>query len=245
MRQKPPPEGVGHIVRDGEWVGSIAIRYGIADWEKDVWQHPRNAKLRKDREDPHVLAVGDELFIPPWLEKKEPGATEQRHRFKLKTPNELFRLRILDTEGDPVADAQYTLEVECGPGGGVYKQQNTHTDGDGILQETIPSTAISGRLIVPDANIDMRLSFGHLAPLDSDDEKVVVRGAQQRLRSLGYYNGPSDGNKSPELSQAVAAFQNFCKENLDSGDSRITDPVNTDGVLSKTTLAALEKFYGC
>lgn len=245
MRQKPPPEGVNHVVRDGEWVGSIAVRYGIADWEKDVWKHPRNARLRMKRKDPHVLAVGDELFIPPWEDKQEPGATQQRHRFKLKTPNELFRLRILDTEGEPVADAEYNLEIDCEPGGGAFRQQNTHTDGDGVLQETIPSTATVGRLRVPDASIDMRLNFGRLAPLNSDDEKVTVRGTQQRLRSLGYYDGTDDGRVSPELKQAIAAFQNFCKENLDAGDSRIIDPVDVDGALSKKTLAALEKFYGC
>ena len=245
MREKPPPEGVNHIVRDGEWVGSIAVRYGIADWEKDVWQHPKNALLRKKRKDPHVLATGDELFIPPWLEKEEPGPTGHRHRFKLKTPNECFRLRILDEQGEPVARAAYTLDIVCGPGGGTYKQRGTHTDADGILEEVIPSTAVAGRLLVPDASIDMQLDFGRLAPMDTADEELTVRGAQQRLSSLGYYDGPVDGRTRPELEAAVRRFQQFCKDALGAGDSRVADPGDVDGKLSEPTIAALLKFYGC
>jgi hypothetical protein len=245
MRQKPPPEGLTHIVKEGEWVGSIAIMYGFADWEKDVWQHSKNTELRETRKNPHTLAVGDPLYIPPWQKKEESGATGQRHKFKLKTPNEYFRLRILDEDGEPVANAEYTLEIEYEPGGGVYKQKGIHTDSDGVLEEIIPSTVISGRLIVPDAGIDMRLDFGHLDPLDTTDESVAIRGAQQRLRSLGYYDGPTNGLMSPELQEAIADFQLFCKENLNVGDSRIIDPGEIDGSLSKKTVNALLKFYGC
>ena len=245
MREKPPPEGVNHVVKDGEWVGSIAVRYGIADWDKDVWRHPKNDSLRRDREDPHVLAVDDKLFIPPWEDKEEPGQTEQLHRFKLKMPNEIFRLRILDVDGDPVTNAKYTLEIDHGPGGGSYKQQGARTDSDGVLEEVIPSTATVGRLRVPDASIDMRLDFGHLAPMDRDDEKLAIRGAQQRLSSLGYYDGPADGVMNPGLEKAISAFQQFCKDNLGTGDSRITDPGDVDGTLSKPTVAALQTFYGC
>ncbi|MHC4203013.1 MAG: peptidoglycan-binding domain-containing protein [Planctomycetota bacterium] len=245
MRQKPPPEGLTHVVKEGEWVGSIAIIYGFADWEKDVWQHSKNATLRETRKNPRTLAAGDPLFIPPWQEKEESGATEQRHKFKLKTPSEIFRLRILDEDGEPVADAKYTLEIECKPGGGIYKQEKTQTDGDGVIEEIIPSTAISGRLIIPDAGIDMKLSFGYLSPLDSTDEKVVIRGAQQRLRSLGYYGGDINGVMSPELQEAIVAFQRFCKERLDAGDDRVSDPGELDGTLSDETIKALAKYYGC
>ncbi len=245
MRQKPPAEGLTHAVKEGEWVGSIAVLYGFADWEQDVWKHPKNAKLREQRKDPHVLAERDELYIPPWQEKEESCASEQRHKFKLKTPNECFRLRVLDEEGEPVADAEYTLEIECEPGGGVYKQEGTRTDAEGVLEEIIPSTATVGRLLVPDAGIEMDLNFGRLDPVDTDDEKVAIKGAQQRLRSLGYYNGPLNGLMSPVLQEAIVEFQRFCKENLDTGDSRIVDPGEVDGRLSEQTVAALLKFYGC
>ncbi len=245
MRQKPPPEGLTHKVKEGEWIGSIAILYGFADWENDVWHHAKNTKLRETRKNPRTLAAGDELFIPPWQEKEESGATEQRHKFKLKTPNEYFRLRILDEEGEPVADAKYTLDIDCDPGGGTYKQQGTQTDPDGVLEEVIPSTAISGRLIVSEAGIDMRLDFGHLYPLDTTDENVAIRGAQQRLCSLGYYKGDTNGIMNPELQEAIADFQLFCKENLDSGNDRISDPGDIDGKLSEKTVKALLKFYGC
>jgi peptidoglycan hydrolase-like protein with peptidoglycan-binding domain len=65
------------------------------------------------------------------------------------------------------------------------------------------------------------------------------------LSSLGYYEGDINGIMSPELREAIAGFQRFCKENLDSGDSRISDPGDIDGTLSEKTVKALLKFYGC
>jgi len=29
-----------------------------------VWKHPKNAELRKSRDNPHVLQEGDKLFVP-------------------------------------------------------------------------------------------------------------------------------------------------------------------------------------
>ncbi len=245
MPLKPPAEGLTHLIQDGEWAGSIAIRYGFADWEKDVWQHAKNAQLREKRKDPHVLAKGDQLFIPPWEEKEETGATEQCHKFKLKTPSELFRLRILDTEGEPVKNSEYTLKLEYGPGGGTFKQKKTRTDDQGVVEETIPSTAISGILLVPDAGIELHLDFGHLDPMDPADEVLMIKGAQQRLNGLGYYAGPIDGKKSAALESAVIAFQKFCQQNKDAGDPSIIDPGEIDGTLNDKTRHALQKFYGC
>jgi hypothetical protein len=243
MPTKPPAEGLKHTVKQGQWVGSIALIYGFADWEKDVWEHADNAQLKELRKDPHVLAPGDELFIPPWTDKKESCATESRHSFKLKTPNETIRVRILDEDGEPVKNAKYVLELEYEAGGGTFKQKNTTTDGEGVLTEVIPSTVRSGIVRVPDAKLEIQLDFG-LAPLNAGEELAIL-GAKQRLSALGFYRGPIDSQSGPGLSNAVEAFQRFCVRNKDSGDPSIMDPGEITAELNDKTKEALLKYYGC
>lgn len=241
---KPPVDGLTHTVEDGEWVGSVAIRYGFADWEADVWKHGENASLRDKRKDPHLLAPGDKLFIPAWEEREEECATEERHTFELKTPTEVFRLRVLDIDGEPVANKAYTLAIETVGSGVVFKQQGKTTDGDGMLEEVIPSTARSGRLRVPDAMIDMAVSFGTLYPVDSDEEAIRTRGAQQRLAAIDFYDGEITGELDEGTRMAVGLFQRFCADNK-GVKPEIVDAGEVNGELTKATRDALIKYYGC
>lgn len=245
MSRSKPPEDGKHFVEDGEWVGSIAAAYGYFDWDKDVWQHAQNAKLKELRQDPRVLAPGDELFIPPWEEKKESCATEKKHKFKVKTPSEVLRIRLLDEEGKPLKDEDYQLDLDYDPGGGVFKQANPKTDNDGVVTESIPSTAISGRLRLPRLKQEIALRLGYLTPMDLNDEQKLIRGVQERLSALGFAPGPVDGINGPQTRAAVMSFQQFCQDNKDKNDSSIIDSGPVDGIVGKTTKAALLSYYGC
>ena len=120
MPTKPPADGK-HKVADGEWAGSIALNYGFTDWES-IWNLPENDELRRNREDDaHTLAEGDVLFLPQWTQKEESGDTEQRHKFQLNTPSEVLRIRVLGENGEPLAGAQYVLDITCTPGGGARR----------------------------------------------------------------------------------------------------------------------------
>ncbi len=244
MANKPPLDGK-HIVTDGEWVGSVGIFYGYADWEQDVWRDPKNEDLRNLRKDPHVLAEGDVLFIPAWEEKKESCATEKKHRFQLKVPSEVLRIRLLDEEGEPLKDEDYKLEIDFRPGGGIFKQKNPKTDGDGVATESIPSTATSGRLRLPRLNQEIVLQLGYLTPMDLNDEGKLIRGVQERLSALGFAPGPIDGINGPQTRGAVMSFQQFCQDNKDKSDPSIIDSGPVDGVVGKQTRAALLSYYGC
>lgn len=244
MSMKPPADGLIHKIEDGEWVGSVAIRYGFADWETDVWKHAKNDELRRKRPDPHVLAPGDELYIPPWEDKKEDCATEQKHTFKLKTPTEVLRVRVLDEDGEPVANKEYVLDIDYGGSGVVYKQRNKTTDADGMIEEVIPSTAKGGRLVVPDAKVDMAVSIGRLYPVDAEDEALSVRGAQQRLAAIDMYDGEITGELDELTREAIARFQAFCKANKGAAPE-IIDAGEVNGKLTRETKDALIKYYGC
>jgi hypothetical protein len=245
MSRSKPPEDGKHLVEDGEWVGSIAAAYGYFDWDKDVWQHSQNAKLRDLRPDPRVLAVGDELFIPPWEEKKESCATQKKHKFKVKTPTEFLRIRVLGLDGKPLGNLDYVLALDCAPGGGSYQQKNKKTNGDGILEESIPSTAMRGLILFPKLQHTMELRLGYLTPMDFNDKPKLIRGVQQRLLAIGFHPGEIDGLDGPATRSAVMGFQQFCAENKDKGNPRITDAGPVDGVVGAKTRAALLKYYGC
>jgi len=243
-RSRPPDDGK-HLVEDGEWVGSIAAAYGFFDWDHDVWQHPQNAKLKALRQDPRVLAAGDELFIPPWEEKKVSCATDKKHKFKVKTPKEFLRIQVLGVDGKPLSSLDYVLEIHCAPGGGKYEQKNKKTNGDGILEELLPSTATEGVLIFPKLQHKMALRLGFLAPMDLEDKPNLIRGAQQRLLAIGFHPGEIDGLEGPATKSAVTAFQQFCVDNKDKSNPRILDCGAVDGIIGPQTRAALLKYYGC
>lgn len=239
-----PPEDGQCVVHDGEWVGSIAVRYGYVEWDQDIWQHEKNSDLRQRRGDPHVLAPGDVLYIPPFDPKYEPGATEQRHKFQLKVPTEVLRIRFLRPDGTPLKNEDYLLNIETGDGGGVFTQRNKKTDGNGLLEEAIPSSALAGTLKFTRLHQAIQLRLGYLYPMDFNDKPKLILGTQQRLKWLGFYTAEIEPDEGPELESALRAFQQFCKDNAGKGDERISDAGPVDGTLSQQTRDALVKFYG-
>jgi hypothetical protein len=244
MANRPPSDGI-HVIVDGEWVGSVAMHYGFSDWNKEVWQLPQNASLRQKRPDPHVLGVGDKLFIPPWQEKVVDCPVAKRHRFELKVPTEVLRLRLLGEDAKPIKDEEYKLEIEHEPGGGTFKQAHSKTDGEGVLTEDVPSTARSGLLRLPRLHQHIELRIGFLTPLDLDDPEKLIRGAQERLASLGFDPGLIDGVDGARTQAAVAAFQEFCRLNKGQADPSVIDAGPVNGVVDTVTKKALMSYYGC
>ncbi len=241
---KKPPAGGKHKVKEGEWVGSIAATYSYYDWFNRVWQREENKALRDKRQDPHVLTAGDQLFIPPLEEKEEPGSTEQKNRFRLKTAREALRIRLLGTDGQPLASEPYELRVEHGGAPDKFEQQNESTDDDGILEESIPLSATRAVLKLKNQGNEIELLIGHLEPLDLSKKKVLIKGVQQRLAALGFEPGRIDGMDGPLTQAAVKRFQQFCKDNAGS-DASIIDSGPVDGIVGEKTVAALLKYYGC
>lgn len=241
MPTRPPDDG-HYTVRDGEWVGSIAEKFGYTDWEHDVWTRSENAQLKELRKDPHVLAVGDVLFIPPWEDKQVDGATAQRHKFKLKAPTEILRLRVVDEYKNPLKNEEYELTLRYDPSGGSYKQANKKTDGTGAFTETVPSTTTVGMLKFPRLKQTIRLRFGYLTPMDPDKPELLYRGGQQRLLAIGFNPGPINGEYNSMTRGAIKSFQQFCKDNPNL--THVADAGPVDGILGPKTRAALTKYYG-
>jgi hypothetical protein len=189
-----PAGGTEHVVRQGDSTTSLAFQHGLF-WQT-IWNHPANAQLRRRRGDQNVLLPGDRVFIPDVRTREESGATEQRHRFRRRGMPERLNVQFLDLHGDPLADETYRLEIDG-------RARTGKLDGDGWLRVGVPPDAYSGRVEVGQEGelASCELQLGHLDPVSE------TTGVQARLRNLGYYDGPVDGEDSDELARAVAAFR--------------------------------------
>ena len=189
-----PTVGQGdHVVTPGECISSIARDMGHL-WET-IWNDAANSELKSVRKDANVLLPGDHVSIPEVHPKKEPGATEMRHRFVRKGEPAYLPLQILYND-KPMANEPYELQVD----GQTF---NGTTDPQGKLEVRIPGNARRATLIVGTEPRQHRyeLDLGAVDPIES------MSGVQQRLRNLGYKGVPVNGVCETQTEQALQAYQ--------------------------------------
>ena len=101
-----------HRVQQGDCLLSLAKEHGF-DWET-LWNHPDNAELKRQREDPNALKPGDVVAIPERREKQEDASGESRTQFR--RTGALARLRL-------------EIHAVPGPAGGGATQSDESTGG--------------------------------------------------------------------------------------------------------------------
>ena len=183
-----------HKVVQGDCFLSISETNGFF-WET-LWNHPQNAELKKQREDPAILLPGDVVFVPEKSPKEVSASTNQVHQFTVKNSPAKFHIRFLDDDDSPRANLTYVLEIDG-------KEFTGQTDGDGAVIVAIAPDAKKGKLILTDNGEDEEydLLLGHLDPVK------VLPGVQARLKGLGYYDGVTAQDMNPETEQAIKDFQ--------------------------------------
>jgi hypothetical protein len=162
-----------------------------------VFDDPNNASLKAER-DPHVLFPGDKLFIPDHTDKQIPRQTDKQHVFSVNATQLLLRLRLLDVDAKPIADAPCDVGLEAGTAA-----QTDKTDAKGILEEPLSSNVKKGEVVaqippkkegpappkddpdppVPEQKAKFDLIIGALNP------ETKLSGQQARLNNLGYFAG--------------------------------------------------------
>ncbi len=180
-----------HKVVRGECVSSLAVENGLL-WQT-IWEHAENADLRSLRKEPNILMEGDEVFIPEREPGEKEGATEKKHRFRLKNTPAMLRLRVLRA-GKAVANTKYTLVIDG-------DMRTGTTTGEGDIEETIPPNAAFATLRLEGMLDVFDLNLGALAPVKE------LMGVQQRLRNLGFNPGPADGEMGDRTRRALKDFQ--------------------------------------
>lgn len=210
-----------HLVKQGEHISSIAAQNGFHDFHS-IWDRPENSSLRQQRDNPHVLAPGDQLFVPDKETKDYSRPTDQHHRFKLKGKPLQLRLFLDRMYYDPIANAPCVLSVEAE----VYSLTSS---GQGEIKHTIPKTAEHATLRIQDKlSIEVPILIGHLDPVDQ------VSGQLARLANLGYYRGSPD-DSPPDKIEFPSAMEEFqCEHNL-----------TVDGICGPATQAKLKEVHGC
>jgi hypothetical protein len=213
-----------YIVKQGDYLSKIVKQNGFSDYQT-IWDHPKNADLKKKRQNPNILYPGDVLFIPEKEEKTESGATEQTHRFKTKGKTLMLRIVFKDFDDKPLANADCDLHLE----GKVY---SLTSDADGKIEQEIPVSAETGMIIFKDPEVpfdQIPIKIGHLDPVEE------ISGWQARLNNLGYNAGYIDSEDTEQLRSAVEEFQ--C--------DYFKDTSQVDGKCGPNTIAKLKKIYGC
>jgi N-acetylmuramoyl-L-alanine amidase len=205
-----------HVVKQGEHIAHIAEKYGFRDFAR-IWDHPKNAQLKAERDNPFVLFPGDQVHIPDKELKVESGATGRRHTFR--TPLQRLHLKVLmkDHEDTAIASTPLKLDVE----GSV---KSLTTDPEGKAEREILKTSENGTLTITDFEIPLKI--GHLDPVDK------LSGQKARLNNLGYDAGDVAGPEDMKFKSAVEEFQ--CDNDL---------PV--DGVCDPGTQGLLKDKHGC
>lgn len=165
-----------HRVGRGETIVQIAHRSGFRSW-RSIWDHPENEALRRRRPNAHVLAAGDELFVPEVAVKDHTCATNRQHVFRVRRMTQLLQQVVLDANDRPLADRPYKVTA----GATVVEGK---TGADGVCRAEIPLDAKTAELEVSIADdeppITWVLSLGELAPLDDS------AGLEAHLHNLGY-----------------------------------------------------------
>ena len=207
-----------HTVKPGDCVLSIATANGHF-WET-LWDHPRNAALRKQRQDPFQLVEGDRVFVPDIREKTLRGSTGNRHTVRIKGIPASVRVQVFAFGDEPYADAPFTLEA-----GG--QQVKGTTTADGVVQAFVPADSTEAHLKVGEGDdaVELDLAIGHLDPPSE------TRGVQSRLANLGFYAGELDGKESDALTEALREFQT-------------THGLEPSGAADERTLEALGEHHG-
>lgn len=188
-----------HVVKPGEYIASIAWRYGFSDYKK-VYDHPDNAALKKKRPNPDVLMPGDEVVIPDLKPKTLTLAGDSSTKILVKLPKRELRLCLKDPDGKPLASEAYVLTI-AGDDGGPRKGS---TDGDGLLKEKVSIDSKGAKLEVAGRTLTLR--FGHLPALPASPDEPLV-GVESRLHNLGYVVGTSQTELAADTRIALALFQ--------------------------------------
>ena len=216
------------IVSDGDTILNIAARAGLHDW-KVVWDY--NPELKAKRKDPNELRPGDVVKVPDPRPKEVSRATNEVHKFGLKSFFALVDIVLRNEYGYVQKNVAYELQFD----GRVIEGT---TDGSGRLCVALPPQTKKALLTVrpfpndPDLSVSWNLKIGHLNPIveKSGTPTGDIAGIQGRLLNLGFELDVT-GSMDNKTTAAIRGFQRYVGHEQPSG------------VMDEETLHLLESMH--
>ncbi len=115
-------------------------------------------------------------------------------------PTKTVNLKFVGPDHKPLANRKYILEI------GGESAQGT-TDGSGGVSATVPEGATGANCTVWTGDFPEGSRVTYNIALDTFDPATTVKGAQQRLKNLGYYKGAITGKMNLATRDALLVFQ--------------------------------------
>lgn len=188
-----------HIVKQGETLASIGLKYQFADWN-EIYQHEANSRFREFRKDPNCIAPGDVLYIPEAEPIVYKFVTDQKHVIKVKVPKQKVKIRFLDVQNKAIQTVRYELHIK----NGVIEGSTS----SGLIEEEIPvrdNQTVHLKIWPDEKNPDISQEYQIMVGgLDPTEE---ISGIQGRLQNLGYYGVMVDNDYGEYTVEAILEFQ--------------------------------------
>ncbi len=210
-----------YVVKQGDYLTKLAHTRGFSTDE--VWNHAKNAELKRARKDPNVLRAGDVIFVPDAPKKKLPVSVAAENTYSAKVPKVKVNVAFAEA-GEPLAGEKYRLE-------GLGDDEERKTDAEGRVAFEAPVHVREVVVFFVERGTRVRVGVGDLDPADTPS------GIRMRLTSLGFYGGkvagedPHVAHEDSALAAAVSAFQ-------------ATHGLNADGVVDDATRDAIVAAHG-
>jgi hypothetical protein len=202
----PVKKTIEHIVHEGDRLSSIAFHEGVDP--KAVWNDPKNAALKKKREDGEILMPGDKVSVTKIagpLDAKPDAETA----FEAASVLSELKLHLL-VAGQPLAGKTIFLTITqtLPPSKSAPVLAPLVTKADGSLTFHLDPRVTECILWCLEPAFSATLLVGYLHPVDEG------AGVEQRLNNLGYYcplPPPSPGKQQQEAQARAreAALRRF------------------------------------
>jgi N-acetylmuramoyl-L-alanine amidase len=218
-----------YVIRQGDTLSGLAYRFGFD--ARTVWDHAKNADLRKRRGDPNILWPTDVLYIPTKRPQFKTVITGAVNTYVCQAPPTMtLRIKFL---GAKFASQPCTVAELDQPTG-------LATDSAGVLAFAVPVTLEVATITVTALAFTCTCRIGHLDPIDT------LSGISQRLQNLGLIHD-SLPPSAASLGIVRGALRTFDASGA-AGQDDTASPyqgLSDEGVLDQATSKRLLGAHGC
>jgi Putative peptidoglycan binding domain len=187
-----------YVIKQGDYL--IKLAHILSFDADEVWNHGKNAELKRKRTNHNVLVPGDILYIPEDPPKKNRFTAASTNTFAAFVPRIAVKV-AMNMAGKPMKGETYVVR-----GIGEDEKEKT-TDAQGNVEFQASVHVRDVEVHFPKRNLTRTIAVGGLDPIEEPS------GLKMRLTHLGFYTAqPAPGGGYPgrddnRLEAAVFAFQ--------------------------------------